>query len=60
MGNLQVTALECLKVTGISEDNSEWLPLPSTFTTPDFPVNNDDITKSSQLRKRKYLKYVIN
>ena len=50
MGNLQVTALECLKVTGISEDNSEWLPLPSTFTTPDFPVNNDDITKSSQLR----------
>ena len=41
------TALEGLKVASISEDNNEWLPLSRTFTRPDLPVNNDDITKSS-------------
>ena len=49
------TALKGLKVASISEDNIEWLPLPRTFTRPDLPVDNDDITKLSQLRKWKYL-----
>ena len=54
------TALEGLKVVSISEGNKEWLPLPRTFTRADLPVDNDDITKPSQLRKWKYLKNVIN
>ena len=43
-------ALECLEVASISEDNNKWLPLPRTFTRPDLSVDNDDITKPSQLR----------
>ena len=54
------TALEGLKVASVSKDNSEWLPLPGTFTSPDLPVDNDDITKPSQLRKWKYLENVTN
>ena len=54
------TALEGLKVASISEGNKEWLPLPRTFTRADAPVDNDDITKPSQLRKWKYLENVIN
>ena len=53
------TALEVLKVASISEGNKEWLPLPRTFTRTDLPVDNDDITKPSQLRKWKYLENVI-
>ena len=55
-----LTALEGLKVASISEANKEWLPLPRTFTRADAPVDNDDITKPSQLRKWKYLENVIN
>ena len=54
------TALEGLKVASISEGNKEWLTLPRTFTRADLPVDNDDITKPSQLRKWKYLENVIN
>ena len=54
------TALEGLKVASISEGNKEWLPLPRTFTRADLPVDNDDITEPSQLRKWKYLENVIN
>ena len=53
-------ALEGLKVASISGDNSEWLPLPRTFTRPDVPVDNDDITKPSQLRKWKELENVTD
>ena len=53
-------ALEGLKVASISGDNSEWLPLPRTFTRPDVPVDNDDITKPSQLRKWKQLENVTD
>ena len=49
------TAIEGLKVASISKDNSEWLPLPRTFTRPDLPVDNDDIKKPSQFKKWKYL-----
>ena len=42
------------------EDNSEWLPLPRTFTRADLLFDNDDITKPSQLRKWKYLENVTN
>ena len=54
------TALEDLKVANISEGNKEWLPLPRTFTRVDLPVDNDDMTKPSQLMKWKYLENVIN
>ena len=54
------TALEGFKVASISEDNNEWLPFPRTFTRPDLPVDNDDITKPSQLRKWSYLENVTN
>ena len=54
------TAIEGLKVANISEDNSEWLHLLITFTRPDLPIDNDDITKPSQLRKWKYLENVTN
>ena len=54
------TALEGLKVASITEDNSEWLPLPRTFTRADLLFDNDDITKPSQLRKWKYLENVTN
>ena len=54
------TALEGLKVASITEDNSEWLPLPRTFTRVDLLFDNDDITKPSQLRKWKYLENVTN
>ena len=47
------TALEGLKVACISEVNSEWLPCLRSFTRPDLPVDSDDITKPSQLRKWK-------
>ena len=53
-------ALEGLKVASISGDNSEWLPLPRTFTRPDVPVDNDDITKPFQLRKWKQLENVTD
>ena len=54
------TVLESLKVASIREDNNEWLPLPRTFTRPDLPVDNDDITKPIQFRKWKYLENVMN
>ena len=47
------TALEGLKRASISEDNNESLPLPRTFTRPNLPVNNGDITTLSELRKWK-------
>ena len=49
-------ALAGFKVTSISEANNEWLLFPRTFSRPDLAVDNDDITKSSQCRKWKYLK----
>ena len=54
------TAIEGLKVASISKDNSEWLPLPRTFTRPNLPVNNNDITKPFHLRKWKYLENVAD
>ena len=45
------TVVEGLKVAGVSEGNSEWLPLLRTFSRPDLPVDNGDIIKPSQLRK---------
>ena len=54
------TTIEGLKVVTISKDNSEWLSLPRTFTRSDLPVDNDDITKPSQLRKWKYLENVTD
>ena len=54
------TAIEGLKVASNSEDNNGWLTLPITFTRPDLPVDNDDITKPSQLRKWKYLENVTD
>ena len=54
------TALEGLKVANISEDNSECLPFPRTLTRPYLPVDDDDITKPSQLRKCKYRENVTN
>ena len=45
------TVVEGLKVAGVSEDNSEWLPLLRTFSRPDLPVDNGDIIKPSQRRK---------
>ena len=45
------TALEGLKVASISEDKNEWLLHPITFIKADLPVDNDNITKPSQLRK---------
>ena len=53
-------ALEGLKVASISGDNSEWLPLQRTFTRPDVPVDNDDITKPFQLRTWKQLENVTD
>ena len=43
-----------------NKDNSEWLSLPRSFTRPDLPDDNDDITKPSHLRKWKYLENVID
>lgn len=49
-----------LEVTNINEDNNEQLPLPRRFIRPDLPGNNEDIKTPSQLKKRKYLKNVMN
>ena len=54
------TAIDGLKVASISEDNSQWLFLPRTFTRPDLTFDNDDITKPSHLRKCKYLENVTD
>ena len=54
------TPLESLEVASINEGNKEWLSLPKTFTRPDLPIDNNDITKPSQVRQRKHLRNAIN
>ena len=53
-------AIDGLQVSGINDDKSQWIPLPTTFTRAELPVDNDDITKPGQLKQWKYLKPVIN
>ena len=53
-------AIDGLQVSGINDDKSQWVPLPTTFTRADLPVDNDDITKPGQLKQWKYLGLVIN
>ena len=53
-------AIDGLQVSGINDDKSQWVPLPTTLTRAELPVDNDDITKPGQLKQWKYLESVIN
>ena len=49
-----------LQVPGINDDKNLWVSLPTTFTRDQLPVDNDDKTKSGQLKKWKYSEAVVN
>ena len=53
-------AIDCLQVSGINDDKNLWVPLPTTFTRDELPVDNDDISKPGQLKQWKYLEPVVN
>ena len=46
-------AIDGLQVSGINDDKGQWVPLPTTFTRAELPVDNDDITKPGQLKQWK-------
>ena len=51
---------DVLQVSGINDDKNQWVPLPTTFTRDELPVDNDDISKPGQLKQWKYLEPVVN
>ena len=53
-------AIDGLQVSGVNDDKSLWVPLPTTFTRDERPVDNDDITKPGQLKQWKDLEPVVN
>ena len=53
-------AADGLQVSGINDDKSQWIPLPTTITRAELPVENDDITKPGLLKQWKYLQPVVN
>ena len=53
-------AIDGLQVSGVNDDKNLWVPLPTTFTRDERPVDNDDITKPGQLKQRKDLEPVVN
>ena len=48
-------AFEGLQVSGINDEKNSWVPLLTTFTRGELPVDNDSITKPGQLKQWKYL-----
>ena len=53
-------AIDGPQVSGINDHKIQWVPLPTTFTRAELPVDNDDITKPGQLKQWKYLEPFIN
>ena len=53
-------AIDGLQVSGINDDKDLWVPLPTTLTRKELPVDNDDITKTGQLKQWKYLEPVVS
>ena len=57
--NSSVTT-EDLQIANINNVEGEWIDLPKTYTKPDLPVDNADITLPSQLKQWKYLDHITN
>ena len=53
-------AIDGLQVSGINDDQNLWVPLSTTFTRDELPVDNDDIIKPVQLKQWKYLEAAVN
>ena len=53
-------AIDGLQVSGINDDKDLWVPLPTTLARKELPVDNDDITKTGQLKQWKYLEPVVS
>ena len=52
--------IEDLQVVNINQVKGGWTDFPKTYTKPDFPVDNADITQLSQLKQWKYLDHITN
>ena len=52
--------IEDLQVVNINQVKGRWTDFPKTYTKPDFPVDNADITQLSQLKQWKYLDHITN
>ena len=48
-------AIDGPQVSDINDDKNLWVPLPTTFTRDELPVDNDNITKPGQLKQWKFL-----
>ena len=59
-GEFKSPSRRIYSLQGISDDKNLWVSLPTTFTRDQLPVDNDDITKSGQLKKWKYSEAVAN
>ena len=57
--NSSVTT-EDLQIANINNVEGEWIDLPKTYTKPDLPVDNADITLPSQLKQWKYLDHITH
>ena len=53
-------AIEDLQVADINNVEGGWIDLPKTYTKPDLPVDNADITQPSQLKQWKYLDHTTS
>ena len=53
-------AIDGLQVSGINDAQNLWVPLSTTFTRDEIPVDNDDIIEPGQLKQWKYLEAVVN
>ena len=51
-------ALEDLQVASINNVEGRRIDLPKTYTKPDLPVDNADITQPFQLKQYKYLAHI--
>ena len=52
--------IEDLQVANINNLEGGWIDLPKTYTKPDLPIDNADITQPSQLKQWKYLDHITN
>ena len=53
-------AIEDLQVANTNNEEDGWIDLPKTYTKPDLPVDNADVTQPSQLKQWKYLDHITN
>ena len=53
-------AIKDLQVAKISNEESGWIDLPSTYTKLDLPVDSADVTQRSQLKELKYLGHITS